>query len=83
MVRRFLKMIMMTAAVVALTVSCGDDDPVAEAAPAVRDAEVSVSVRFSLPQSRTGDRAACRSLPRQSPQSRPRHLSVPPMRCAV
>lgn len=55
MVRRFLKMIMMTAAVVALTVSCRDDDPVAEAAPAVRDAEVSVSVRFSLPQSRTGD----------------------------
>lgn len=55
MVRRFLKMIMMTAAVVALTASCRDDDPVAEAAPAVRDAEVSVSVRFSLPQSRTGD----------------------------
>ena len=55
MVRRFLKMIMMAAAVVALTASCRDDDPVAEAAPAVRDAEVSVSVRFSLPQSRTGD----------------------------
>lgn len=55
MVRRFLKMIMMAAAVVALTASCKDDDPVAEAAPAVRDAEVSVSVRFSLPQSRTGD----------------------------
>mgnify|MGYP001776142084 FL=1 len=48
-------MIMMAAAVVALTASCRDDDPVAEAAPAVRDAEVSVSVRFSLPQSRTGD----------------------------
>ena len=46
-------MIMMAAAVVALTASCRDDDPVAEAAPAVRDAEVSVSVRFSLPQSRT------------------------------
>lgn len=55
MVRRFLKMIMMAAAVVALTASCRDDDPIAEAAPAVRDAEVSVSVRFSLPQSRTGD----------------------------
>lgn len=48
-------MIMMAAAVVALTASCRDDDPVAEAVPAVRDAEVSVSVRFSLPQSRTGD----------------------------
>lgn len=48
-------MIMMAAAVVALTASCKDDDPVAEVAPAVRDAEVSVSVRFSLPQSRTGD----------------------------
>ena len=48
-------MIMMAAAVVTLTASCRDDDPVAEAAPAVRDAEVSVSVRFSLPQSRTGD----------------------------